>query len=176
VLGGPAGINVDANGNVAIHSPKGDVQIGGANGSVAVSTPDGDSVSVGGKSAGKSPQPSSNSGNPKPRRDANAQGNNATPPPTPSGPSPEELTRLDDDADKLNIREATVSRSLDTLRQQQERSGYGLRADMASAQERAKAYLAKGNSALSSGDTVNAQKYFDLADTEISKLEKFLGH
>jgi len=69
-----------------------------------------------------------------------------------------------------------VSRSLDTLRQEQERSGYGLRADMASAQERAKAYLAKGDSALKSGDTVNAQKYFDLADTEISKLEKFLGH
>ena len=43
-------------------------------------------------------------------------------------------------------------------------------------QERAKAYLAKGNSALKAGDTVNAQKYFDLADTEISKLEKFLGH
>jgi eukaryotic-like serine/threonine-protein kinase len=193
-LGGPAGINVGANGrvsihspegdmqiggdtgSVAIHSPKGDVQIGGANGSVAVSTPDGGSVNVGGKAGAKSSQPSSNSGNPKPRRDSNAQGNNATPPPAPAGPSPEELARLDDVADKLNIREATMSRSLDALRQQQERSGYGLRADMASAEERAKAYLAKGNSALSSGDTVNALKYFDLADTEISKLEKFLGH
>ncbi|MGB8321681.1 MAG: protein kinase [Candidatus Acidiferrum sp.] len=174
-LGGPAGINVDANGNVSIHSPKGDVQIGGANSSVAVSTPDGGSVSVGGKAGAKSSQPSLNGGNPKPWRDSNAQGNNATPP-VPAGPSPEELARLDDDADKLNIREATVSHSLDTLRQQQERSGYGLRADMASSQERAKAYLAKGNSALKSGDTVNAQKYFDLADTEISKLEKFLGH
>jgi eukaryotic-like serine/threonine-protein kinase len=174
--GGPAGINVDANGNVSIHSPKGDVQIGGVNGSVAVSTPDGGSVNVGGKSAGKSSQPSSNSGNPKPWRDSNAQGNNAASPPVPAGPSPEELARLDDDADKLNIREATVSHSLDTLRQQQERSGYGLRADMASSQERARAYLAKGNSALKAGDTVNAQKYFDLADTEISKLEKFLGY
>jgi serine/threonine-protein kinase len=192
--GGPAGINVDANGNVsihspkgdmqigadtgsvAIHSPKGDVQIGGANGSVAVTTPDGGSVNVGGKAGAKSAQPSSNSGNPKPWRDSNAQGNNAVPPAAPAGPSPEELARLDDDADKLNIREATVSHSLDTLRQQQERSGYGLRADMASSQERARAYLAKGNSALKSGDTVNAQKYFDLADTEISRLEKFLGH
>jgi hypothetical protein len=36
--------------------------------------------------------------------------------------------------------------------------------------------MSKGNSALEHGDTANAQKYFDQADAEISKLEKFLGH
>lgn len=97
-------------------------------------------------------------------------------PAAPAGPSAEELTKMEDDADKLNIRAATVSHSLDTLRQQQNAAGYSLRSDMASAQERMQAYLAKGNSALAAKDIVNAQKYFDLADREVSKLERFLGH
>ena len=97
-------------------------------------------------------------------------------PPAPAGPSAEELGKMEDDADKLNIRAATVSHSLDTLRQQQNAAGYSLRSDMASAQERMQAYLAKGNAALAAKDIVNAQKYFDLADREVSKLEKFLGH
>ena len=37
-------------------------------------------------------------------------------------------------------------------------------------------FLRKANDALQRVDTANAQKYFDQADTEISKLEKFLGH
>jgi hypothetical protein len=37
-------------------------------------------------------------------------------------------------------------------------------------------FLNKANNALQKGDTANAQKYFDQADAEISKLEKFLGH
>jgi len=35
--------------------------------------------------------------------------------------------------------------------------------------------LAKGDAALKAKDLVNAQKYFDMADAEIAKLEKFLG-
>ena len=37
-------------------------------------------------------------------------------------------------------------------------------------------YLAKGNAALKAKETAGAQKYLDLADTESSKVEKFLGH
>ncbi len=47
---------------------------------------------------------------------------------------------------------------------------------MVSAQQRMNLLLRKGKDALQRGDTANAQKYFDQADTEISKLEKFLGH
>lgn len=93
-----------------------------------------------------------------------------------AGPSPEELAKLEDEADKLNIRAATASHSVDTLRQQQIASGYNLRGDIASAQERAQLYMAKGNAALKAQDVAGAQKYFDLADAEIAKLEKFLGH
>ena len=83
---------------------------------------------------------------------------------------------MEDEADKLNIRGNTVSRSLDTLRQQQTAAGYNLRADIASAEERMQLYLDKGNGALKANDYKNAQKYFDLAEKEISKIEKFLGH
>jgi serine/threonine protein kinase len=103
---------------------------------------------------------------------------NATPapPPGPPQPSPEELARLADEGDKLNVRASTASQSLDTLRKQQMAAGYNLRADMASAQERMKMYIAKGDAALKSNDTTNAEKYYDLAEQEISKVEKFLGH
>ena len=37
-------------------------------------------------------------------------------------------------------------------------------------------YLAKGNAALKAQDLKGAKKYFDLADAELTKLEKFLGH
>ena len=113
-------------------------------------------------------------GNPAPAGASGAQADSV--PPVHAGPSPEELAKIEDDADKLNIRASTVSHSLDTLRQQQNAAGYSLRADMASAQERMQAYLAKGNAALEAKDLANAQKYFNLADTEINKLEKFLGH
>jgi hypothetical protein len=47
---------------------------------------------------------------------------------------------------------------------------------MVAAQQRMTLLLNKANNALQHGDTTNAQKYFDQADAEISKLEKFLGH
>jgi hypothetical protein len=39
-----------------------------------------------------------------------------------------------------------------------------------------KAYLAKGDAALKAQDMKNAEKYFTLADAELTKLEKFLRH
>jgi serine/threonine-protein kinase len=144
-------ITVDGQGNVSVETPKGKVDVSGASGSVKISA-----------------------GNPKPLRDAGTAA--AAAPSVPAGPSPEELAKLEDDADKLNVRAATASHSVDTLRQQQMAAGYNLRADIASAQERMQLYLAKGNAALKARDTAGAQKYFDLADAEISKVEKFLGH
>ena len=96
--------------------------------------------------------------------------------PPPSGPSAEEIQRLTDDGEKLSVRADTVSEGLNALKQQQAASGLGLRADMVSAQQRMGLFLKKANDALQHGDTANAQKYFDQADGEISKLEKFLGH
>ena len=163
-------IAVDANGNVSMQSPQGSLQVDGKTGAVRMSDSSRATMAVSGKPKGTA----ASTGNPVPAGAQGAQADSASP--VPPGPSPEELAKMEDDADKLNIRASTVSQSLDTLRQQQNAAGYSLRADVASSQERMQAYLAKGNAALAAKDMVNTQKYFNLADTEISKLEKFLGH
>ena len=150
-------LKVDANGNVAIDSPQGSMHVDAATGSVKMS----------GKASGKNLA----SSNPTPSR--------AEAPPVPQpppGPSPEEIAKVEDEADKLSVRAATVTQSVETLRQQQQAAGYNLRADIASSEERMKLYLDKGNNALQAQDLKNAQKYFDMAETELGKLEKFLGH
>ena len=150
-------LKVDPNGNVAIDTPQGSLHVDATTGAVT---------------ATKGMKKALSAGNPTPSR---AEAAPAVPPPPP-GPSPEEIAKVQDEADKLNVRAATAAQSVDTLRQQQQAAGYNLRADMASAEERMKMYLDKGNAALQAQDLKNAEKYFSLAETEIGKLEKFLGH
>jgi serine/threonine protein kinase len=162
-------LQVGSDGNVSMISPKGSIHVDANTGSVKMSGKDG--------SLGVLPPRGASAvanGNPKPFHDGTAQQDVAPAPPP--GPSPEELAKLEDEADKLNVRAATASQSVDTLRKQQVAAGYNLRADIASAQERMQLYLAKGDAALKANDAANAQKYFDLADKELDKIEKFLGH
>jgi hypothetical protein len=157
-------LQVDANGNVSIDSPKGSMHVDAQTGAVTMD----DKSSANASSAKRTPIPTRNT--PPPTPDAGAA------PAPPPGPSPEEIAKVEDEADKLNVRAATASQSVDTLRQQQLAAGYNLRADIASAEQRMQVYMAKGNSALKAQDLTNAQKYFDLADGECTKIEKFLGH
>jgi serine/threonine protein kinase len=150
-------VKVGSDGSVSMTSPKGSIKVDGTTGAVKMT-----------------PGAAMANSNPKPFHDGAAQQDVA--PATPPGPSPEELVKLEDEADKLNVRAAAASQSVDTLRKQQVAAGYNLRADIASAQERMQVYLAKGDAALKAHDAVNAQKYFDLADKELDKIEKFLGH
>ena len=152
----PAGsVNVDEKGNVSVQAP-----------GVSVSaTPDGN-VNV--SAPGTSVQAGTN-----PKVDAKPK---AAAPPVPPGPSPEEIAKMEDEADRLSVRANSASRSVETLRQQQQAEGYNLRADISSAQDRMQMYLAKGDAALKAKDLPKAQKYFDQADAELTRLEKFLGH
>ncbi len=152
-------VSVDPQGNVSVQTPNGSFSAS-ANGDVKVATK-------------RSPIPMPRNGG---DTSSGGQGAQVSAPSVPAGPTPEEIAKTEDEGDKLNVRGATVSQSLDTLKQQQATSGYGLRGDMVSAQERMKIYLGKGNAALQAHDLVNAKKYFDLAEVEIAKLEKFLGH
>ena len=154
-------MKVDANGNVSIDSPQGSMHVDAKTGSVKMSGKNGESLSVRG-------------GNPPPTHVETPQA--PTAPVPPPGPSPEEIAKAEDEADKLNIRAATVQNSIETLRHQQQASGYNLRADISASQDRMQTYLAKGNAALKAQDLKAAQKYFDLAEGELGKLEKFLGH
>ena len=152
----PAGsVNVDEKGNVSVQAPGVSIN----------ATPDGN-VNV--SAPGTSVQAGTNS-----KVDAKPK---TAPPPVPAGPSPEEIAKMEDEADRLSVRASSASRSLETLRQQQQADGYNLRADISSAQDRMQMYLAKGDAALKAKDLPKAQKYFDQADAELSKLEKFLGH
>jgi len=189
-------IKVGSDGSVSMSSPKGNIQVDGSTGSVKLSGQDGSlgvlpSRTPGGAAPDGLPARTPGSGssnvlpprtpgagvanaNPKPSHDGAAQQDVA--PATPPGPSPEELAKLEDEADKLNVRAAAASQSVDTLRKQQIAAGYNLRADIASSQERMQVYLSKGDAALKAHDATTAQKYFDLADKELDKIEKFLGH
>ena len=184
------GVSVDNNGNVAVKAPGVSVSAG-SDGSAQVSSPHasvsatkdgaasvnggGASVRVGGRKSATASESATRAAS----QAALAQQPPSAPaavPPSSAKPSDAEIDRLDDDGDKLETRADTVSEGLDRLKEQQAASGLGLRADMVSAQQRMNLYLRKGKDALQRGDTANAQKYFDQADTEISKLEKFLGH
>jgi serine/threonine-protein kinase len=181
------GVSVDDKGNVSVKAPgasvsataDGDAQVSAPGASVSATkdgsasvTAPGASVRVGRKNASASAtRAASQAALSQQPPSAPA----AVPPPN-AGPSAEEVQRVTDDGEKLGVRADTVNEGLNALKQQQANSGYGLRADMVAAQQRMSLLLSKANNALQKGDTANAQKYFDQADVEISKLEKFLGH
>ncbi|HLK34649.1 MAG TPA: protein kinase [Terriglobales bacterium] len=94
-----------------------------------------------------------------------------------SAPQPDkaELARLDHDMALLSTRADTVNAGLESLRQSQGAQGLGLRGDIVSSQARMKLYLDQAQRALQNQDAAGAKHYMDLADTEVSNLEKFLG-
>jgi serine/threonine protein kinase len=180
-----AGISVDDKGNVAIKAggasvsatTDGNADVKAPHSSVSAAKDGAASVNAGGASIRAS-------GRKKIASVSSAQAPSVQTPPSAPGvvpaanpdPAAQEVQRLIEDSEKLGIRAGTVNDGLNTLKQAQAASGVGLRADMAAAQQRMNLFLSKGNSAIERGDTSNAQKYFDQADAEISKLEKFLGH
>src|SRR5580692_8050811 len=84
----------------------------------------------------------------------------------------EEVEKRYDDVDS---RSSAVSQSLDNLQRQQAASGYGLRGDIVSAQQRLKTDLSKAQFAMQKQDTKAAKRYLDMAEAELQTLEKFLG-
>jgi eukaryotic-like serine/threonine-protein kinase len=77
--------------------------------------------------------------------------------------------------DDIDGRSTAVSQSLDNLQKQQAASGYGLRGDIVAAQQRMRTDISKAQSAMQKQDTKSAKKYLDMAEAELSTLEKFLG-
>jgi len=88
----------------------------------------------------------------------------------------EQLEQLEKEVDQLSSRSGAINDSLDNLRRQQSADGFGLRGDIASAQESLKIHMAKAQQALQNQDVKSAKRYLDLAEPEVEKLEKFLGH
>jgi len=86
-----------------------------------------------------------------------------------------ELKEAAQQTDQLDARAAAISQSLDNLRHQQAAQGYGLRGDMATAEQLMKTNLSRAQSALDQGDTAKAKEYLAIAEAQAEKLESFLG-
>ncbi len=86
-----------------------------------------------------------------------------------------ELKEAAHEADQLDARAAAISQSLDNLRSEQAKQGYGLRGDMATAEELMKTNLSRAQAAINQGDGAKAKEYLDLAEAQVEKLEGFLG-
>ena len=78
--------------------------------------------------------------------------------------------------DDIDSRSAAAIQTLDNLQRQQAASGYGLRGDIVSAQQRMKTDLNKAQYFMQKQDSKNAQKYLGMAEAELQTIEKFLGH
>lgn len=104
----------------------------------------------------------------------------ATPPPVHAqAPKPAppafDFNALERDIDQLSARAGGVNSSIDRLREEQSRDGFGLRGDISARQESMKLNLSKAQDAISRRDGARAKRYSDLTNTDVEALEKFLG-
>lgn len=86
------------------------------------------------------------------------------------------MEELEQDVDQTSSRSSAVSGSLDNMRRSLSAQGLNLRGDIASAEELMKINLDKAQQALQNHDAKNAKKYLGLAQGNLEKIEKFLGH
>ena len=75
----------------------------------------------------------------------------------------------------LASRAGAVSSSLESLQQQQQRSGFNLRGDISSSWKRMEHYMDQVEAALAAKDPDAAKENMESAEREITTLEKFLG-
>jgi serine/threonine protein kinase len=122
-------------------------------------------------SGGNPPQPPKKPSAGKSKRDTQAADAAAQAKAEEAAQAEENEHRYDD----IDSRSGAVSQSLDNLQKQQAASGYGLRGDIVSAQQRMKTDISKAQFAMQKQDTKNAKKYLDMAEAELQTLEKFLG-
>jgi eukaryotic-like serine/threonine-protein kinase len=86
-----------------------------------------------------------------------------------------ELKEAEVQADQLQARAAAITQGLDTLRRAQNAQGYGLRGDIAAAEQMMQVDLSRGQAALQAKDGAQAKEYLDKADAQASIIEKFQG-
>ena len=99
-----------------------------------------------------------------------------TAPKEPPPPDPAQLAELDHEIDQISSRATAVNASLENLQHDQNARGMHLRGDIVATQQRMEAYIGKAQLALQARDIEGAKKYLDLTETELGKIEKFLGH
>jgi hypothetical protein len=87
----------------------------------------------------------------------------------------EALDKLETELDELSARATAVNGTLDRLKAEQARAGYGLRGDMAARQQTLNTNLGRAEEAFDRKDLARAQRYKTLAQSDLEVLEKFIG-
>jgi serine/threonine-protein kinase len=88
----------------------------------------------------------------------------------------ETIEELEQDVDQTSSRATAAGDSLDNMSRQLKSQGMNLRGDIASSQELMKTNLEKARQALQNNDAKNARRYLNMAQAQMEKIEKFLGH
>jgi serine/threonine-protein kinase len=88
----------------------------------------------------------------------------------------EPIEDVEADVDQTASRATAASASIDSMRHQLTSQGLNLRGDIASAQELMKTNLDRAQQALQNHDTKSARRYLNMAQANMEKIEKFLGH
>ena len=86
-----------------------------------------------------------------------------------------ELKDSEKQFDQLTSRAAAISDGLDTLRRAQAAQGYGLRGDIATAEQLMKTDLARAQDALQQQNGAKAKEFLDKAEVQASIIERFQG-
>jgi hypothetical protein len=86
-----------------------------------------------------------------------------------------ELKEAEEQSDQLQARSAAITQGLDNLRRAQNAQGYGLRGDIAAAEQMMQADIARAQTALEAGNGAQAKEYLDKADAQASIIERFQG-
>lgn len=86
-----------------------------------------------------------------------------------------ELKDAEKQFDQVSSRAAAISDGLDTLRRAQAAQGYGLRGDIATAEQLMKTDLGRAQDALQQQDGAKAKEYLDKAEVQASIIERFQG-
>jgi serine/threonine protein kinase len=108
-----------------------------------------------------------------------ASGNSSNLPASPSpgavSESTQEVAALRDRMMLMNARVSGVRSSLNNLKNTQAQSGLGLRRDMVSSEERLVYQMSEAANRIDANDAAGALKRLDAAETDLEKLENFLG-
>ena len=86
-----------------------------------------------------------------------------------------ELKDAQQQSDQLTSRAAAISEGLDNLRRAQGAQGYGLRGDIATAEEMMKTDISRAQDALQQQDGAKAKEFLDKAEAQAEIIERFLG-
>lgn len=97
------------------------------------------------------------------------------PPPQQNAGNAAALEKAREQLVMMAARATAVMKSMDRMEQAQAKSGLGIRSDMKAARSLMESFLDQAEAALQANDAANARRNLDKAETQLGKLEDWLG-